>query len=66
MFCTHGFSPRTTLATLRKSLEAKGAKVMVQNASPRSHPDRGATGLAEHICAPLKKSKRATIQVTFI
>ena len=55
VFCTYAFNPHTTLATLRKSLETKGAKVVAQNASPRSHPDRGATDLAEHICASLKK-----------
>jgi menaquinone-dependent protoporphyrinogen IX oxidase len=56
VFCTYGFNPRATLATLRKSLETKGAKVVAQNASPRSHPDRGATELAERICASSEKS----------
>ena len=51
VFCTYGFSPRTTLATLRQSLETKGAKVVAENASPRSHPDRGAAELAERLCA---------------
>ncbi|MHB8340017.1 MAG: flavodoxin family protein [Mycobacteriales bacterium] len=52
VFCTYGFNPRATLATLRKSLEAKGAKVVAENASHRAHPDRGAAELAERICAP--------------
>jgi len=51
VFCTYGFNPRTTLATLRQSLEAKGAKVVAESASHRSHPDRGAAELAERICA---------------
>ena len=51
LFCTYGFNPRATLATLRQSLEAKGAKVVAENASPRAHPDRGAAELAERICA---------------
>jgi len=51
VFCTYGFNPRATLATLRQSLEAKGAKVVAENASPRSHPDRGAAELAERLCA---------------
>ena len=51
VFCTYGFNPRTTLATLRQSLETKGAKVVAENASPRSHPDRGAAELAERLCA---------------
>jgi len=51
VFCTYGLNPRATLATLRQSLEAKGAKVVAENASPRSHPDRGATELAERLCA---------------
>ena len=51
VFCTYGFNPRATLATLRQSLEAKGATVVAENASPRSHPDRGAAELAERICA---------------
>ena len=51
VFCTYGLNPRGTLATLRKSLEAKGAKVVAENASRRSHPDRGADELAERICA---------------
>src|ERR1035437_3569542 len=48
VFCTYGFNPRATLATLRPSLEAK---VVAENASPRSHPDRGAAELAERLCA---------------
>ncbi|MCL4553502.1 MAG: hypothetical protein M1305_08185 [Candidatus Marsarchaeota archaeon] len=56
VFCTYGFNPRTTLATLRKLLETKGGKVVAENASPRSHPDRGATELAERICASSEKS----------
>ena len=51
VFCTYGFNPRTTLATLRQSLETKGAKVVAENASPRSRPDRGAAELAERLCA---------------
>lgn len=51
VFCTYGFNPRTTLATLRASLEAKGAKVVAENASPRAHPDRGADELAGRLCA---------------
>ena len=51
VFCTYGASPRATLATLRRSLEAKGAKVVAENASHRSHPDRGAAELAERLCA---------------
>ena len=51
VFCTYGFNPRATLATLRQSLEAKGAKVVAENASPRSHPDRGADELAKRLCA---------------
>ncbi|MHB8451162.1 MAG: hypothetical protein ACYDAQ_12035 [Mycobacteriales bacterium] len=50
MFCTYGVNPRTTLATLRRTLEAKGAKVVAENASHRSHPDRGASELAERLC----------------
>jgi hypothetical protein len=50
VFCTYGLNPRDTLDTLRQSLEAKGAKVVAENASPRSHPDRGATELAERLC----------------
>ena len=49
VFCTYGLNPRNTLATLRKSLEAKGAKVVAENASHRSHPERGADELAERI-----------------
>ena len=51
VFCTYGINPRATLATLRRSLEAKGAHVVAENASPRSHPDRGATELAARLCA---------------
>jgi flavorubredoxin len=51
VFCTYGASPRATLATLRRSLEAKGAKVVAENASHRSHPERGAAELAERLCA---------------
>jgi len=51
VFCTYGFNPRATLATLRQSLEAKGAKVVAENASPSSHPDRGTAELAERLCA---------------
>jgi flavodoxin I len=51
VFCTYGASPRTALAILRRSLEAKGAKVVAENASHRSHPDRGAAELAERLCA---------------
>ena len=51
VFCTYGVNPRGTLATLRRSLEAKGATVVAENASPRSHPERGATELAERLCA---------------
>jgi flavodoxin len=51
VFCTYGFNPGTTLATLRQSLGAKGAKVVAENASPRSQPQRGAAELAEHLCA---------------
>ena len=51
VFCTYGFNPGATLATLRRSLEDKGATVVAENASPRSHPDRGAVELAERICA---------------
>jgi flavodoxin len=56
VFCTYGFNPRATLATLRQSLEAKGAKVVAENASPRSHPDRGADELAKRLCAPAGES----------
>lgn len=56
VFCTYGFNPRATLATLHKLLETKGAKVVAENASPRSHPDRGATELAKRICASSEKS----------
>ena len=51
VFCTYAASPRATLAILRRSLEAKGAKVVTENASHRSHPDRGAAELAERLCA---------------
>ena len=51
VFCTYAANPRATLATLRRSLEAKGAKVVAENASHRSHPDRGAAELAERLCA---------------
>lgn len=51
VFCTYAVDPRATLATLRGSLEAKGATVVAENASPRSHPDRGAAELAERLCA---------------
>ena len=51
VFCTYAANPRTTLATLRRSLEAKGASVVAENASPRSHPDRGAAELAQRLCA---------------
>ncbi len=50
VFCTYAVNPRTTLATLRGHLEAKGATVVAENASPRSHPDRGAAELAERLC----------------
>src|ERR1035441_5746519 len=40
VFCTYGFNPRTTLATLRQSLETKGAKGGAGKGSPRSPPDR--------------------------
>ena len=56
VFCTYGFNPRASLATLRQSLEAKGAKVVAENASPRSHPDRGADELAKRLCAPVGES----------
>jgi flavodoxin len=56
VFCTYGFSPRATLATLRQSLEAKGANVVAENASPRSHPDRGADELAKRLCASAEES----------
>ena len=51
VFCTYGVNPRATLATLRSSLETKGANVVAENASPRSHPDRGAAELAKRLCA---------------
>ncbi len=51
VFCTYGVNPRATLAILRRSLEAKGADVVAENASPRSHPDRGAAELAKRLCA---------------
>ena len=51
VFCTYAANPRATLATLRRSLEAKGANVVAENASHRSHPDRGAAELAERLCA---------------
>ena len=50
VFCTYGVTPRTTLATLRRSLEAKGANVVAENASHRTHPDRGAAELAQRLC----------------
>ena len=50
VFCTYAANPRATLATLRSSLEAKGATVVAENASHRSHPDRGATELAARLC----------------
>jgi flavodoxin len=56
VFCTYGFNPRAALATLRQSLETKGAKVVAENASPRSHPDRGAAELAERLCASQRGS----------
>jgi len=56
VFCTYGFNPRATLATLRQSLKTKGAKVVAENASPRSHPDRGADELAKRLCAPAGES----------
>ena len=52
VFCTYGVNPRGTLAILRRSLEEKGANVVAENASHRSHPDRGATELAARLCAP--------------
>ena len=52
VFCTYAANPRATLATMRRLLEAKGAKVVAENASHRSHPDRGATELAARLCAP--------------
>ncbi len=51
VFCTYGFNPRATLATLRQALVAKGAKVLAENASHRAHPERGAAELAERLCA---------------
>ena len=51
VFCTYAVNPRSTLASLRRSLEAKGAKVVAENASHRSHPDRGASELAERLCS---------------
>ena len=51
VFCTYAANPRATLATMRRSLEAKGATVVAENASHRSHPDRGATELAARLCA---------------
>ncbi|MHB8244226.1 MAG: flavodoxin family protein [Acidimicrobiales bacterium] len=51
VFCTYAVNPRATLATLRRSLEAKGAKVVAENASRRSHPGQGASDLAERLCA---------------
>ena len=52
VFCTYAVNPRATLATLRRSLEAKGANVVAENASHRSHPDRGAAELAKRLCSP--------------
>ncbi len=52
VFCTYGLNPRDTLAVLGKALEAKGAKVVAENAANRSHPDRGANALAKAICMP--------------
>lgn len=51
VFGTYGFHPRGALATLRQSLEAKGAKVVAENASHRGHPDQGAAELAARLCA---------------
>ena len=51
VFCTYAANPGATLATLRRSLEAKGATVVAENASHRSHPERGAAELAERLCA---------------
>lgn len=45
VFCTYGFNPRSTLKPLRHSLEAKGAKVVAENASYRAHrPGRHRAG----------------------
>ncbi len=51
-FCTYGLNPRGTLVTLRRALEAKGATVVAEAASPRSHPDRGIAALAAHLGPP--------------
>ena len=56
VFCTYAFNPRATLDTLRQLLEGKGAKVVAENASPRSRPDRGAAELAERLCASSRES----------
>ena len=49
VFCTYGLNPRGTLATLHQALEAKGASVVAEAASPRFHPDRGIAVLAAHL-----------------
>ncbi len=53
VFCTYALNPRDTLPTLRKALETKGAKVVGENSSHRSHPDQGADELAKSICGSL-------------
>ncbi len=52
VFCTYGLNPRGTLATLHRALEAKGATVVAESASPRAHPERGVAALAAQLAPP--------------
>lgn len=42
VFCTYAFNPRDTLATMRRMLEANGARVTGERAFKRNRPGEGA------------------------
>ena len=50
-FCTFGFNPRSTLATLRGLLEKSGARVVAERAFNRKEPGADAVGFVKEALA---------------
>lgn len=49
VFCTYAFNPRGSLRALGAMLEARGARVVGQQAVHRSRPSEGAPGFVERV-----------------
>lgn len=49
IFCTYAFNPRGSLRTLSAMLEARGARVVGQQAFHRSRPGDGAEGFVKDV-----------------